>query len=345
MTTELEIRKREAAQRAEQIRLDLQGAGVLYAKAIVEEDWKTLNYKSVKAWAEDQFGPDRFTPDRRKEIAEIHVLLGKAGLTTRAISDVTGAGKSTVARDQWKAGVPSGTEASPRQEAARDREAAKRTREDDPVQRTSIPVRKTRIQRRYALEEEKILAAYRQIKDEGKTLGGRELARHLGMGDDDTPVRKGWAERAWQRLSDAGKMPAREVAPRGAGGPVNPSGKTNDQRRRELKNAKGLSELGRLSADINRMCSILKDYDINEYEFGDGADTALLDATGIYDDLVDLGWWLDSALLAFGRWLDDSSIQRRIEKLRNMTGRTDEEKATATVLADRLKRKLERLGG
>lgn len=134
-----------AADRAEQIRLGLQSTAVLYAKAVDEEDWRVLGYRSVADWAAKEFGPDRFSAERRKEIV---ALLTDAGLTVRQIAKAAGAGKSTVARDQREAGsVPSGTPGydggimlvsdnqqvstnqSPRQQAARDREAAARDRE------------------------------------------------------------------------------------------------------------------------------------------------------------------------------------------------------------------------
>jgi transposase-like protein len=133
-----------AADRAEQIRLGLQSTAVLYAKAVEEEDWRVLGYRSVTDWATKEFGPDRFSAERRKEIV---ALLTDAGLTVRQIARATGAGKSTVARDQREAGpVPDGTPGddgnavpvsdnqqvtenqSPRQQAAREREAAKRTK-------------------------------------------------------------------------------------------------------------------------------------------------------------------------------------------------------------------------
>lgn len=131
-----------AADRAEQIRLGLQSTAVLYAKAVDEEDWRVLGYSSVTDWAAKEFGPDRFSTERRREIV---ALLTDAGFTVRQIAKATGAGKSTVARDQREAGsVPDGTpdydggvmlvsdnqqvsnNQSPRQQASRNREAARR---------------------------------------------------------------------------------------------------------------------------------------------------------------------------------------------------------------------------
>ncbi len=101
MEDELARRQVEAANRAEQIRGGLQQTAVLFAKAIVERDWRVLQYESVGDWAVSEFGPDRFSTERRREIVS---LLTKAGLTQRAIAAATGADHSTVARDQARAG-------------------------------------------------------------------------------------------------------------------------------------------------------------------------------------------------------------------------------------------------
>lgn len=102
--------RQEATQRAEQIRLGLQQTGVLYAQAVAEHDWQTLGYTSITQWARCEFGPDRFSTERRQEIVS---LLTDAGLTVRQIAQATGAGRSTVNRDQAARGVPNGTPAIP----------------------------------------------------------------------------------------------------------------------------------------------------------------------------------------------------------------------------------------
>jgi hypothetical protein len=94
---EHEKRQREANERAEKIRGGLQQTGVLFAKAVTEQDWRTLHYESIGDWAVSEFGHDRFSVDRRKEVVD---LLTKAGLTTRAIAAATGANQSTIVRDQ-----------------------------------------------------------------------------------------------------------------------------------------------------------------------------------------------------------------------------------------------------
>jgi transposase-like protein len=149
MTNDLEAhvkRQQDANDRAEQIRLGLQQTGVLFARAIAEHDWRVLQYESVGDWAVSEFGPDRFSADRRKEIVN---LLTKAGLTQRAIAAATGASQQTVNRDQAEARDSNESQEydafgeqefrvvemtdemplpapSPRQDAARAREAERR---------------------------------------------------------------------------------------------------------------------------------------------------------------------------------------------------------------------------
>jgi len=127
VSTDTAQRKRTAAGRAEQIRLGLQSTAYLYATAVTEEDWKTLGYASIRAWNAAEFGPDRFSIERRREI---HALLTARGLTQRQIAAATGSGAGTVARDQQTNGMshsaPDGAPATPRQQAARDREASHR---------------------------------------------------------------------------------------------------------------------------------------------------------------------------------------------------------------------------
>jgi hypothetical protein len=118
---------------------------VLFAKAVVEFDWKALGYESVGDWAVAEFGHGRFSPGRRKEIVD---LLTKAGLTTRAIAAATGSAQSTVvgdqreARDQNRSREGQGDApppATPRQQAAREREAFRRLlRRSPPVEHAHV---------------------------------------------------------------------------------------------------------------------------------------------------------------------------------------------------------------
>lgn len=89
--------QQHAAERAEQIRLGLQQTAVLYAKAAAEEDWRVLGYPGITAWAAGEFGPDRFSAERRKEIV---AMLTRGGYTVRQVEAATGAGHGTVIRDQ-----------------------------------------------------------------------------------------------------------------------------------------------------------------------------------------------------------------------------------------------------
>jgi transposase-like protein len=95
-------RQRAAQDRAAQIRLNVQRAAVLYVQAVLEQDWQALGYGSVPAWAAGEFGPDRFSAARRREIV---ALLTGAGYTIRQIAAATGAARSTVNNDQGALGL------------------------------------------------------------------------------------------------------------------------------------------------------------------------------------------------------------------------------------------------
>lgn len=120
----------EAKRRAERIRQGINKAIDLYVEAVTAQDWRYMTdtdghpYESVKAWSQGEFGPDRFSTEKRKELVG---LFSQAGYTVREIADATGASKSQVSRDQ--ASVPNGTQEnlSPRQRASREREAEFKT--------------------------------------------------------------------------------------------------------------------------------------------------------------------------------------------------------------------------
>jgi transposase-like protein len=119
--------KQQAAERAEQIRLGLGQASVLYAQAVAAEDWRILSYASEADWAAGEFGPDRFSVQRRQEIV---AMLTSSGYTQRRIAAVTGVDSGTVSRDQAviRAAQDSATlvPVSARQRAALAREARRR---------------------------------------------------------------------------------------------------------------------------------------------------------------------------------------------------------------------------
>jgi hypothetical protein len=90
--------EREAAarKRAENIRK----AGVFivdtYAEAVLEEDWKTLDYDSVQAWRAGEFGMFRLTVEARRETAW---LMLEAGQALPEIAEATGADERTIRDD------------------------------------------------------------------------------------------------------------------------------------------------------------------------------------------------------------------------------------------------------
>lgn len=125
------------------------------------------------------------------------------------------------------------------------------------------------------------------------------------------------------------------------------NGKTNPTRERELradrKNGtrvrKGnYNDLLRLSLDMNRACSIIEAYHVDDFDL-DATTLDLVDT--FHDDLLTLAQWVDRATMATQRWLQDVQVRRKIEALRNTDGRTPEEAENFHRLADRLERKLE----
>jgi hypothetical protein len=151
-----ENRKQLAASRAEQIRLGLQSAGVLYAAAVKEEDWKVLGCNSVQDWNRKEFGPDRFSPDNRKRLVGMYSAWG---WTTRQIEAATGASHGTVVKDRAEARGQDRPQEHPesniielsaRQQAAYEREA-QRARQRE-VERLAAEARELESQRRRVAE-------------------------------------------------------------------------------------------------------------------------------------------------------------------------------------------------
>jgi hypothetical protein len=116
-----------AQQRAGRIRDHLAGAAEEYATAVLEGDWDVLGYGDVAAWAADQFGQHKFTPDARRQVA---ALLAARGKTVRQIAAATGVHNATAARDA-RAGAANRSTSSSRQQAATRREERKRQEEDE----------------------------------------------------------------------------------------------------------------------------------------------------------------------------------------------------------------------
>ena len=342
MSTELDSRQR-AQDRFTHIRNNLKTSVADYLQALRDEDWRELDFASVETWRVALLDGMEFGKEARNAIIR---ALDAEGKTVREIAAATGASRGTVNNDQQGLVSNSGHKppATPRQRAARDREAARKNGQGGQVL--------TRTQIRQQQEEGRVLAAYKALRPRGGHVPGRELWRQLCKQfpdlslpeHDDTAIRKGWAQRAWDRLSGRGEMQPRETNPRKDPGPKNLDGKSNAERRRELKNSpsRGLPELSRLSVEINKMCMILEDYDLAEFDLAGVSDTAWVDATSIYDDLVTLNEWLERALLTTRHWLNGEPMRQKIAKLREHGG-TEEEAATANRLADRLERKLEAL--
>jgi hypothetical protein len=120
------------------------------------------------------------------------------------------------------------------------------------------------------------------------------------------------------------------------------NGKTNPTRERELragrKNGTGnYNDLLRLSLDMNRACSIIEAYHVDDFDL-EATTLDLVDT--FHDDLITLAEWVDRALLRTQAWLGDVKVRRKIDALRNTTGRTPEETENFHRVADKLEAKL-----
>lgn len=170
-----------------------------------------------------------------------------------------------------------------------------------------------------------------------KFTAHREHARFCG----DT------CRQAWNRAHPggtrdrAGPPDTRDKPPRQR----NWNGKSNDKRMRELRARKpyeAYNDLTNFQARLAQMCSVLN---IWNPEGLDLDEVILWRVSDIHDDLVTLAEWTDRTLSSVQGWLGDRDVREKIAKLRNTTGRTPEEAATALRLAAKLERKLEtRLG-
>jgi hypothetical protein len=58
-----------------------------------------------------------------------------------------------------------------------------------------------------------------------------------------------------------------------------------------------------------------------------------------HDDLVQLQIWMDRSIGIASSRLDDVALERKIRKLRDGTGRTEAERRTAAMLAEKLERR------
>lgn len=175
-------------------------------------------------------------------------------------------------------------------------------------------------------------------------LAGKSAATLAGELGFDPKASSSRFVRAWERAH--GRLEER----RAAGGKTRrrrtnvATGKTNAQRRTELhdhKQRRDYNQFRRFQAEINKMCVVLEDFDINDYEVDD--DPSLRLTADVHDDLLALQEWLDRQLWSVQSRLREHDLLAKIERLKQTNGRTPEETATALRLAERLQRKLDAL--
>lgn len=116
------LRKARAQDRMTRIRGNLSAAADEYLEGVRAEDWKVLGYPDIESWRDGLLSGLKLSQAVRQSVV---VEMTADGRTVREIEAATGAGLGTISRDQKKAGVRSGTRATPRQKAARKREAAR----------------------------------------------------------------------------------------------------------------------------------------------------------------------------------------------------------------------------
>ncbi len=111
--------------------------------------------------------------------------------------------------------------------------------------------------------------------------------------------------------------------------------KYSGKRLRELavKRQNG-SELAGLQYRMMQLTSILESVDVSSYDLADPEDVS-----DFHDDLVELQLWMDRSISLASSRLDDSVLQEKIRKIRDVTGRTEAEARTALLIADRLERR------
>ena len=131
-------RRKQAADRDRELRERAEDFTELYVRALLDEDWRVLEFGSAEEWTADVLKDIRLDKLARERVA---AQLAAEGKTTREIGAQTACSQSTAARDVVtqngspdtagvqadSAGVeqvPAGQ--SPRQQAARQREKQKR---------------------------------------------------------------------------------------------------------------------------------------------------------------------------------------------------------------------------
>ena len=95
--------------------------------------------------------------------------------------------------------------------------------------------------------------------------------------------------------------------------------------------------------EVSRMTSLLDSIDLEDYGL---SESDLETVKYLYDDLLDLQFWMDRSLAQAAARLDDATVLEKIRKLREDTaGRTDAEIETAQSRADILESKFNRALG
>lgn len=180
------------------------------------------------------------------------------------------------------------------------------------------------------------------------TLSTRDLKDILGVGES-------LAGKVRREMEDSGEIPpehrrarpktdAPEPEPAKRGRPKNWDGKSNDKRRRELKEnqKKGYyPALIKVQLDLNQMCAVLEATDLEGHMPTDEVTRWLV--SDIHDDLLTTMEWVDRRLGEVQRWMNDTDVMRKVEALKSRTverGATEAEQETAQALARVLERKL-----
>jgi len=113
--------------------------------------------------------------------------------------------------------------------------------------------------------------------------------------------------------------------------------KYSGKRLRELGPKRGVGPQPRL-ADLQyrmmQLTSILESVDVADYDLADPDEVS-----EFHDDLVELQLWMDRSIALASARLDDATLERKIAKLRDGTGRTSAEQQTAATLAAKLERR------
>lgn len=333
MELDLKSRTPVAAQaRAEAIRLNVQQAALVYARAVELEDWRTLNCRDLSTWARNEFGADRFSPERRKEI---HALLADKGLTQRQIAAATGVNQSTVARDQaaGDANASQGTTRpnttkTPRQRAARQREERRRTSPPAPAPAPAPREETPKEEPQMSQLDAEVLRRVRAHKP----VPRKELGERFGVGAHAVELSH---HRALGRVQAEGEPASRGRA-------KNWNGKTNPGRERELKTrkkseAEAYLALTKMVQIIAQLSGVLEGVHMDEFT---PEEVTLWYISDMLDDLISLGTWLDRTIPAVQRWLGDADVRAKIEQLRNVTGRSPEETKAFLARAAKLERQL-----